>query len=385
MNTIFYSEINLFCIIVLSIILHYQSKRLNSHVEKRYSVVLLNLGIIFMSSDLCWCLIDYFRPAGFVWLDYVINCLYFISAGFLSYFWFVYSEYQQHCNLTKNRVFRIVLALPLVSIIVFTLLSPFFGFMFSIDPDFTYHRGPFFLAHQFMFYFYLIFAVIRSSLMCFGKKYYAEHTKFRTLALFAFPVLVSGVIQAIVGNIPVLCCGIVIALLQMQFSSMNLLVTADELTGINNRNQLLKFLDTKMSSFSNDFENANSLFLFIMDIDDFKKINDTYGHVEGDEALKTVANTLKKISGRYNCFCSRYGGDEFILVGEFYDNASADALASELNKLLAKNNANAGKEYDLQLSIGYAQYGDDTRTIPEYIDKADTMLYEVKRLRKAGR
>lgn len=384
MNIIFYTEINLFCIIIVLIILHYQNKRLNSHAEKRFSVVLLNLGLAFMFTDMCWGLLDYFKPAGFVWLDYVICCLYFIIGASMSYFWFVYTEYHQAHNLAKSRKTRLVFAIPLIVVIVLTLLSPIYGFMFSIDSDFTYHRGSLFILHQILLYSYLVFAVFRTGIKCFRKKYYAERAKYRSLCYFAIPVLVSGILQAVFGY-PVLCCGIVIAMLQIQFSSMNLLVTADELTGINNRNQLLKFLDMKMESFKNDFQNANSLFLFIMDVDNFKQINDSYGHVEGDEALKTVANTLKKISGRYNCFCSRYGGDEFILVGEFYDCASADALAAELNKLLEKNNSLAGKDYELQLSIGYAQYGDDTQTIPEYIDKADTMLYDVKRLRKAGR
>ncbi len=384
MNIIFYSEINLFCIIIILIILHYQGKRLNSHAEKRFSVVLLNLGLVFMITDLCWGILDYFRPAGFLWLDYALNCLYWITAASLSYFWFVYTEYHQVHNLAKSKKTRILFALPLAAIVVLTLLSPFFGFMFSLDKDFTYHRGSLFILQQILLYSYLVFALFRTGIKCFRKKYYAERAKYKSLCCFVIPVIIAGILQDIF-NYPVLCCGIVIAMLQIQFSSMNLLVTADELTGINNRNQLLKFLDIKMESFKNDFENANSLFLFIMDVDNFKQINDNYGHIEGDEALKLVANTLKKICGRYNCFCSRYGGDEFIMVGEFYDCASADALASELNKLLEKNNRIAGKEYELQLSIGYAQYGDETQTIPEYIDKADTMLYEVKRKRKAGR
>ena len=75
--------------------------------------------------------------------------------------------------------------------------------------------------------------------------------------------------------------------------------------------------------FNNENEGKSSkkdLYLFLLDIDQFKKINDELGHVVGDQIILKTAEILKQIAHLHNCFISRYGGDEFIIVCE-RDNA----------------------------------------------------------------
>ena len=80
---------------------------------------------------------------------------------------------------------------------------------------------------------------------------------------------------------------------------------------------------------------GKQLYLFMMDLDDFKGINDILGHAVGDRALIDTARILKKTAGPHQSIVTRYGGDEFLILGFFED----DADAENFKKTVQKNNA----------------------------------------------
>lgn len=94
--------------------------------------------------------------------------------------------------------------------------------------------------------------------------------------------------------------------------------------------RLLKYLSQKFKSFNSD-DSTKNLYLMMLDVDDFKKINDIFGHLEGDFALKLVADSLKKVAADTSCFISRLGGDEFVVVCE-KENDSHNATVADLLK-----------------------------------------------------
>lgn len=391
LEILYYCIISLIDFSVLGIIGFYQKRRLGSHTEKVIVLSMIYTAMIFCACDflyesLYYVLIHGMKVNTFIMAaDYTVNIMYFVSRSFIAFIWFVYSERTHDKAFFKSKLMYIC-SIPMIIDILLIISTPITRFYFYIDESGLYHRNAsHYQIHQIIFLIYILIAVIKVTAKLFMKKYFSERSKYYSMFFFGLPLIAAAVLQIVNHTIPALSIGIVFSMLQMQFSSTNLLVTADELTGINNRNQLLKFLDFKMAAYAADLNNSNSLFLFIMDVDDFKGINDNFGHIEGDEALKTVANCLKKICGKYNCFCSRYGGDEFIMVGEFYDARSAEMVSIELNELIFNTNRSCGNDYELQLSVGFAQYGDATKTIPEFIDKADKMLYSVKRAKKLAR
>ena len=163
-------------------------------------------------------------------------------------------------------------------------------------------------------------------------------------------------------------------MINVYIRSQSQLISIDPLTQLNNRNQLIKYLSNKIKY------SEKSLYLLIMDLDYFKKINDKFGHIEGDKALVCVSNTLKFVFNKKNMFIARYGGDEFIVICEDLEAYEIDNLCVTVNKQLAK--ANANKDYVLKLSIGYAKYNDADLTIQDFINLADEQLYMVKKSRK---
>ena len=151
-------------------------------------------------------------------------------------------------------------------------------------------------------------------------------------------------------------------------------ISLDPLTQLNNRTHLAKYVAQKMRH--RDAE--RTLCLFIVDVDHFKQINDTYGHVEGDRALQRVADALRHCSANRQAFVARYGGDEFVIVREAAGGCDARQVSERLNAELARVGEEAYAPYEMRVSVGGAPYGSGICTLQDFIRAADKELYQAK-------
>ena len=153
------------------------------------------------------------------------------------------------------------------------------------------------------------------------------------------------------------------------------LAIKDGLTGLYNHRHFQEML-TYTLAHSDRYTSEASLIL--MDLDDLKAINDSYGHRAGDSALSSVgtviSQTLRKVD-----ISARYGGDEFSVILPNTDKRGslivAEKIRSSLKKIPLKLK---GQEVTLTLSIGIATYPDNGTTREDLIEKADRALYESK-------
>ena len=200
----------------------------------------------------------------------------------------------------------------------------------------------------------------------------------KTLASFIILPMLMGIVQFFNQQIPTLCVGISLSFLIVFLSFQEHQISLDSLTGLNNRVRLHKYLDSRI----NNLNDKHRLYLLMLDIDSFKKINDTYGHVEGDEALKIVAEALRRACGIHNCFIARYGGDEFVMVYECHSEQDALDMKQQITSQLNQLHDAAKKEYKLCVSIGYSEYTPEMEGSIDLVEKADEKLYEIKQERK---
>lgn len=143
----------------------------------------------------------------------------------------------------------------------------------------------------------------------------------------------------------------------------------DALTGLYNRYGIKEFMDTFFQK-----EYATSTSVILMDIDNFKTINDTYGHEFGDEVLKMVASVpLKKM-----CEHCRWGGEEFLLIMQCDHDLAA--VAEEIRKTIAQTPLQYnGKEVTVTVSVGVAVADSlSEKTIHDVIETADKAMYVSK-------
>lgn len=171
-------------------------------------------------------------------------------------------------------------------------------------------------------------------------------------------------------------------LLDMQRSKKRLLALyrTDDLTGVLNRNGFYAMLE-KMLLFSK----VTELTVISIDMCDFKQINDTYGHAEGDEALKAVGRILRE-SVKSKEFVARTGGDEFVIVlFREKQKQRTEEIISSINQKAEKFNEENDKNYKLIFSIGVCSEEMGDKSLDYFLREADKKMYTHKKEQKQGR
>jgi diguanylate cyclase (GGDEF)-like protein len=118
-------------------------------------------------------------------------------------------------------------------------------------------------------------------------------------------------------------------------------------------------------------------------VDDFKLVNDTYGHIEGDRALKKIAQVLRMACGNRRCFLGRYGGDEFMIVYEQETGLlPVEAVVKAIHQGIDELNASKRLKRRMSVSIGCVPYSLQYASIQHFIEAADIRMYEMKKAAK---
>lgn len=151
----------------------------------------------------------------------------------------------------------------------------------------------------------------------------------------------------------------------------------DGLTQIYNRYYFNEFYNTLIEEI-NSKENGK-LSVAMMDIDFFKNINDTYGHLAGDEVIKTVARIDKEFADKYDGVAVRYGGEEFLLILKDKTVDETYEILREMHKEIKNSVINFNGTYiRTNVSIGLAAYPDTNTDIHDILDSSDKALYYSK-------
>ena len=381
LSFILYLENDLMCITLLLYIIF----KSFHHVERRQNWYLFRLAMCFITlftvSDLAWAAME----SGFLPMyrlgAHLSNCIYFGSCIAGTYAWFLYTERELDTGLIDNRIFVRLSRLPLIFTLLLLASNAFNGCVFRLDEHNVYSRGPLHILTFLFPCFYLIFSVFHSLTQAFQKENYVKKESYINLSMFTLITTVPAALQVLIPGTPLSCMGLSMAVLLVYINSQEMLVSIDPLTQLNNRLNMTRFLSSKIEQRNSDIP----LYLFLTDLDLFKQINDTYGHVEGDNALVLFASVLRQTAARFGCFVARYGGDEFVLICESDQKDIVEQIRDFIAEGLRQVNQTSQKPYQLASSIGAARYTADLQYIPDFIAMADRSLYEVKRARKASR
>lgn len=157
------------------------------------------------------------------------------------------------------------------------------------------------------------------------------------------------------------------------------LAITDELTRVFNRRHFMKLAEQ-------EFERAkryrHALSIIIFDIDDFKKVNDDYGHLCGDAVLQELSLACRTVLRQCDVL-ARFGGEEFILLLSETDNASALMVGKRLCQLAADHVVEyMDTQIQVTISVGVTTSNLDEDTLDDLLNRADRALYQAKRLGK---
>lgn len=161
---------------------------------------------------------------------------------------------------------------------------------------------------------------------------------------------------------------------------LRMMAETDELTQINNRKAIRDFYETRLQALARE---KRTFAVVIMDIDFFKLYNDHYGHLEGDMAIKAVANILKSHSDNEDVFVGRFGGEEFLLLatGKTPDEVKRllEELMSDLKQAqIPHEMSKVNKHLTISMGVHYLSQVDCNMKLVDLVEEADKNLYKAK-------
>ena len=372
-----YAEIYLLCIIIILLCRYWSSRRSSLSTSERWLSAMLGSLLLSFIFNLLFTLFSGVLPRffGTYALSWVFKTLYhaFLCTGVFGWCGYADTECRGSLFITRRRI--LLTSLPIMAMIAWIVCNYWTHHLFDITAEGVYTRHSGFQLELVLLILITAFFSIKLLILSFSESDPIKRGHERLVASFPLSLLFSLALTQLGEAYPVICVIITLELLCLYMGTSTQQISLDKLTQVNNRQNLLGFLDYKL------FNHDEKLFLLMMDLDYFKVINDTYGHLEGDDALVRAAKALKQACGSFKRrpYIARYGGDEFIVVIES-SKAEADMLVARIREKLDEQNAEAGQPYTLAFSIGMAEFHPGMNS-NDLIEAADHCLYEVKRSR----
>ncbi len=250
---------------------------------------------------------------------------------------------------------------------VLLIVNLFEPIVFEIDENNVYHRGDY----------YILFVVLGFVLVFYGYTYYMI-AKLRNPSLryfpvmeFLAPVVVGNIVQMKIYGISLLPISFAVAFAAITIALQNECIYIDKLTGVYNRYELDKILKRR------HYRRNEKLIAMMLDLNDFKSINDTYSHEEGDQALITFAKALMEAIGSEGLVI-RFAGDEFIILIPVFKPVTIDDYKDRIHKKLDEYNESSGKPYKLSAAIGGRIFDPHTEKTSGIVNEIDSMMYKDK-------
>ena len=381
MQNTLYVEISVVGVCLLLIVLFSQRHNIGFSIQQRHFNRLVYATIMILVIDTaCW-LIDGATIPHARTLNTAINTLYYCFNILVPYLWVVYMEFALGKKLKTTHRRLQLFGIPLVLLLGLLIINLWSGNVFTVDENNVYHRSTGFLAYAFLAYFYLGYATVRAIIAARQASWNEDHRRYHTMALFGVLPAIGGLIQIFIYGVTLIWIFVAVSIVLMYIDSLNRQISIDPLTGINNRRELTKYLlhETKNTT------HRGLLSLIMMDVDDFKHVNDRHGHHYGDSVLRVVAEILKQSCQGTQAFLSRFGGDEFCIVHSVKDIQAVEDMIAGIQSNIIQWNLDHDEPVNIGLSIGYSVWHSDTEdSVEDFYQRADQNMYEAKSVKKTN-
>ena len=379
---IYYTESNLVCLVIFAMMLAHDLLGVDRQEKQiKFDKALIAFMLYFVSDTLWAAVIAGVLPKT-LFSVLSANFANYVFMAALTYYWLEYVmavEQAPHRNRRINK-FAVVFPFLVSTVVLFAvyLFAP--RVLLSDDLQLMPAANVFLIAVPII----NIAAVIIYTM---GKAHNEENPieKKRHIYIGLFPLIVilGGLFQMVfLPNTPVFCFCCTILMLMNYIQSMETQISMDPLTKLSNRGQLMRYVSQK----SNIQIEGRRTFVLMMDVNDFKSINDTYGHAEGDKALQMIADTLREVVWNKNLpsFLGRYGGDEFILLIHPATETELEPIIGEIRRQIEEKCRADGLPYILSVGIGYDELLNEADTFQKCLQRADHKLYLDKEYCKLG-
>ena len=380
----FYLESMVVCIIIFGILLLHDLVQGDRQEKTASFDNVLLVHIMYFVCDGIWSSIIAGALPRTPFSVLLVNYLLLVLLGLLSETWFSFTAAVTKMPRRNTRRGRIMTALPMLVNDAVALIGCIAVPQYWVTPE-----GETTLLYYLFFVtipiIYILSASLYAIIEAFKKENRLDRSLYLIVGIYPLTVVVAGLFQTLFLGAPIFCYSCTIMIILFNVINMESQISQDALTGLNNRGQIMRYA----AQDSNLHKEGERTFVIMGDINDFKKINDTYGHAEGDHALIIVADALRR-GAQYtdiSLFLSRYGGDEFLMIAHVPERAEMPRVLAELifdiRRALAEICKETNRPYVITMGFGYAEImqGEDFETC---MVRADERLYINKEEVKKG-
>ena len=325
------------------------------------------------------CVVDFFTfycdgKAGFVYraVNLYGTTFCFIMNPLFSLGWCLYTEMKLYKSKARIRRRYKYLGIPGILLAILAVVNTFVPVIFYVDESGLYHRMPLSYVYYVVELFYLLYSYF------IYKLYEAQYEKpsFFPIGLMIGPVFTGCVLQLVFYGISLAWVSVAVGLTSIYMSLQNEFSYLDKLTGLYNR----AYLDYILERYAKDSD--NQMGGIMIDVDYFKKINDSFGHSVGDEALIDTARVIA-LSKPDKATAIRFAGDEFIIILKGSTDESMRKIIQSIRNEQDLFNETEGRQYKLSLSIGYTLFDPEKDSVDSFFKHMDDNMYEEKNRKHA--
>ena len=302
----------------------------------------------------------------------IINFALAVALSLITYMWLRFVLAVEKAPGREKLGFRLFSGIPLY-IGFFGLIIFFFAARpLIVDENFNLQMG-YFVFMNGPSYLYLVAILVYTISRAVKEKSRVERRNHLMVGLLPLMVVIGGIFQPFWPSIAIFCFACTFLMLIFYIQSMQGRISLDPLTKLNNRGQLMHY----MAQESLIRKERKLTYLIMIDVNDFKKINDTFGHAEGDRALVILAAGLKKVVNEKKApmFLGRYGGDEFVIIAHPETEEEIKDIISSIRASAEEKCAQENTPYVLSIAVGYDQLRDDHDSFQSCFERADHNLY----------
>ncbi|MBR4537291.1 MAG: GGDEF domain-containing protein [Clostridia bacterium] len=378
MATAIHIELNILFFLILVRIVYQSAKNENQQMRRvlfRYTAYGIMSSLVL---DTLWKLLDGKRFPLDVAVNQIVNALFLASGIVIGCVWYLYVLETLGYRITRKLTLGIMS--PAIVFTTLNLISIKTGWIFYISEENVYMRGPLFWLQTLAALSVLLSSLVHCLIRLFnGRKTVPRRVVLDLIGFYIIPVVGTLASMPITGMPGTWTCAAV-SIILMYIDSQDREIVRDTLTGLNNR----KMLPSVFEEYTRQVAPGSVLYLYMMDLDDFKSINDTYGHLAGDEALKAASRLFAQAADGKRAMVARVGGDEFLILAMLPGNEAAAEFKDALRARMEQYNEEHSLPYLLNISVGCCAY-ERGESLEAFMARADEALYREKRVKKVGR
>ena len=300
-------------------------------------------------------------------LNHLTNSLCFIGTVGISFLWCIYVDLHIYKNHTRFRRYLKYVILPFIIELVAVLYNlAGNGFLFTISADNVYRRSFFSVLGYITIYIYFVYSIY----LVYHSKEEGMNVDFFPIFYFVAPSIIGVAVQYFHYGITTSWISVALSLTFVQTQAYSENISTDSLSGLFNR----RYLDCVLAK--KELLEKKSIYGILMDINDFKCINDHYGHNVGDQVIRLMGHILSNTVPE-NAIAIRYAGDEFVVLIIDEDPNTVVETMHDISKGIDVFNHSGIQPFTMSVSMGHAKL--DPTDTEAFLREMDLRMYEEKR------